>query len=209
MSSNLNVLYSAAGLPALISTGITFIYFFLKVCRYVFDAISHQTEGRVATAMSGCGKQEHSPDTGKESHPEVCQQILGNPTEQYGRGPQDPQGPFFYQEGGKTYASIPMGMLQNIQKIPLFEKMQKDCKAEGIELPKNIMAKNLITHVLTPQEYLWNVEAGTMPPMNNHSVMKKMAENATAHDQPKFLMMEFWDFKHPIPPKTPQPQKHK
>ena len=104
---------------------------------------------------------------------------------------------------------FPVGMLQNIQKSPLFEKMQKDCKAEGIELPKNIMAKDPITHVLTPQEYLRNVEVGTMPPMNNHSVMKEMAENVTAHDQPKFLMMEFWDLERPIPPKTPQPQKHK
>ena len=69
-------------------------------------------------------------------------------------GPKDPQGPFFYQEGGKMYTSLPMGMLQDIQKSPLFEKMQKDCKAEGIELPKNIMAKDAITHVLTPQEYL-------------------------------------------------------
>ena len=50
MDSNLNVFYSAAGLPALISTGITFIYFFLKACRYVFHAISHQTKGRVAMA---------------------------------------------------------------------------------------------------------------------------------------------------------------
>ena len=74
-------------------------------------------------------------------------------------GPKDPHGPFFYQEGGKTYASLPVGMLQNIQKSPVFEKMQKDCKAEGIELPKNIMAKDPITHVLTPQEYLQNVEA--------------------------------------------------
>ena len=124
-------------------------------------------------------------------------------------GPKDPQGPFFYQEGGKTYASLPMGMLQNIQKSPLFEKMQKDCKAEGIKLPKNIMAKDPITHVLTPQEYLQNVEAGTMPTMNNHSVMKEMVENATAHDQPKFLMMEFRDFERPSPPKMPQPQKRK
>ena len=124
-------------------------------------------------------------------------------------GPKDPQGPFFYQEGGKTYASLPMGMLQNIQKSPLFEKMQKDCKAEGIKLPKNIVAKDPITHVLTPQEYLRNVEAGTMPPMNNHSVMKEMMGNATTHDQPKFLMMEFRDFKRPSLPKTPQPQKHK
>ena len=101
MDSNLNVLYSAAGLPALISTGITFIYFFLKACRYVFDAISHQTEGRVATATSGCGKQEHSPDTGKEGHPEVCQQIPGNPTKQYGRGTQRPSGSVFLSRRGQ------------------------------------------------------------------------------------------------------------
>ena len=94
-------------------------------------------------------------------------------------GPKDPQGPFFYQEGGKTYTSLPMEMLQNIQKSPLFEKMQKDCQAEGIEIPKTLMAKDPVTHVLTPQEYLRNVEAGTMPPMNNHQMMKEMAENAT------------------------------
>ena len=69
-------------------------------------------------------------------------------------GPKDPQGPFFYQEGGKTYASLPVEMLQNIQKSPLFEKMQKGCQAEGIEIPKTIMVKDPVTHVLTPQEYL-------------------------------------------------------
>ena len=87
--------------------------------------------------------------------------------------------------------------------------MQKDCKAEGIELPKNIMAKDPITHVLTPQEYLRNVEAGTMAPMNNHNVLKEMAEKATASDQTKFLMMEFRDFERLTPPKTPGPQKCK
>ena len=69
-------------------------------------------------------------------------------------GQNDPQGPFFYQEGGKTYTSLPLGMIQGIQQSSLFEKMQKDCKAEGIELPKNIMAKDPRTHILTPQEYL-------------------------------------------------------
>ena len=75
-------------------------------------------------------------------------------------GHNDPQGPFFYQEGGKTYASLPLEMLQGIQNSPLFEKMQKDCKAEGIEILQTIMAKDPITHVLTPQEYLRNVEVG-------------------------------------------------
>ena len=87
--------------------------------------------------------------------------------------------------------------------------MQKDCKAEGIEIPKTLMAKDPVTHVLTPQEYLRNVEAGTMPPMNNHQMMKEMAENTTVDDQTKFLMMEFRNINCQTPPKTPQPQKHK
>ena len=124
-------------------------------------------------------------------------------------GPKDPQGPFLYQEGGKTYASLPVGMLQNIKKSPLFEKMKKDCQAEGIEIPKTIMAKDPVTHVLTPQEYLQNVEAGTMPPMDNHQMMKEMAENATMNSQMKFMMMEFRDIKRPTPPTTPQKPKGK
>ena len=40
-------------------------------------------------------------------------------------GPKDPQGPFFYQEGGKTYTSLPVGMLQTIQKSPLFRENAK------------------------------------------------------------------------------------
>ena len=87
--------------------------------------------------------------------------------------------------------------------------MQKDCQAEGIEIPKTLMAKDPVTHVLTQQEYLRNVEAGTMPPMNNHQMMKEMAENVTVNDQPKFLMMEFCDIECPTLPKTPQPQKCK
>ena len=124
-------------------------------------------------------------------------------------GLKDPQGPYFYQEGGKTYASLPLGMIQGIQWSPLFEKMQKDCEAEGIKLPKDIMAKDPRTHVLMPQEYLQNVEAGTMPPMNNHHVLKEMAEKAAANDQTRFVMMEFREFKCPSLPKMPAPQKRK
>ena len=204
MDSSKNALYAAAGIPAIISTGITFIYFVLKVCHYLLHAISHQTEGRVATATPGCGQQEHSADTGKEVHSEVCkyQDILQN---NMAEGPKDPQGPFFYQEGGKTYASLPVEMLQNIQRSPLFEKMQKDCKAEGIEIPKTIMVKDPVTHVLTPQEYLQKVEEGTIPPMNNHQMMKELAENATVNDQTKFMMMEFRDVERPVPTTTPKP----
>ena len=100
-------------------------------------------------------------------------------------------------------------MLQNIKESPLFEKMKKDCQAEGIEIPKTIMAKDPVTHVLTPQEYLQNVEAGTMPPMDNHQMMKEMAENVTMNSQTKFMMTEFRNIKRPTPPTTPQKPKGK
>ena len=75
--------------------GITFIYFLLKACRYLVHAISHKTEGRVATAMPGCGEQKHSADTGIQGHTEVCEQVSGNSTEQYGGGTQRSPGSIF------------------------------------------------------------------------------------------------------------------
>ena len=124
-------------------------------------------------------------------------------------GYRDPQGLYFYQEGGKTYTSLPLHMLQGIQQSPLFEKMKKDCATEGIEIPKEIMAQDPRTHVLTPQDYLKNVEAGIMPPMHNHNILKEMAKKADPNNQTHFIMMEFQDLKCPSPPKTLGPPKHR
>ena len=41
-------------------------------------------------------------------------------------------GPYFYQEGGKTFTSLPLEMIQEIQECPHFTQMKKDCKAEGM-----------------------------------------------------------------------------
>ena len=87
MDSNQNVLY-AAGLPALISTGITLIYFLLKACRFAFYALSHKTEGRLAAATPGHCQQEHHSIEGEEGHMEVSEQVSGDNTEQYGTGAQ-------------------------------------------------------------------------------------------------------------------------
>ena len=87
IDSNPNVLY-AAGLPALISIGITLLYFLLKACRFAFYALSHKTEGRLAAAMPGSGKQERRSIKGEEGHTEVYEQISGDNTEQYGAGTQ-------------------------------------------------------------------------------------------------------------------------
>ena len=77
------------------------------------------------------------------------------------QGSNNPPDPFLYQEDGKTYASLPAEMLRNIQSSHLYEKMQKDCKAEGIELPKTMMAKDPVAHMVTPQEYF--AEGGGWP----------------------------------------------
>ena len=112
------------------------------------------------------------------------------------QGPNDPPGLFLYQEDCKTYASLPTGMLQNIQRSPLFDKMKKDCQAEGVEIPQTIMAKDPVAHMLTPQEYLQKVAAGQIPQMDNHQIMKELAEK---NDQMKILMMEFRDIERPKP----------
>ena len=70
-------------------------------------------------------------------------------------------------------------MLQGMQQWPHFEQMKKHCAAEGIEIPKNIMAQDPRAHILTPQQYLKNVEEGTMPPMRNNNVLKELAEKST------------------------------
>ena len=64
-----------------------------------------------------------------------------------------------------------------------------DCAAERIELPKNIMVNHPRAHFLTPKQYLKNVEAGTMPPMKNHNILKELAEKATdPADQMRFVI---------------------
>ena len=76
MDTSAPVFY-AAGLPALISTGITCIYLLLKVISYLFHAISHKTEERVATAMPGCRQHQHSPDPGEKGDPKICTKVSG------------------------------------------------------------------------------------------------------------------------------------
>ena len=72
--------------------------------------------------------------------------------------------------------------------------MQKDCQAEGIEVPKTVMAKDPMAHMVTPQEYLQKVAAGQMPQMNNHQMF---VELAAKNDQTKILLMEFREVESP------------
>ena len=92
MDTSASIFY-AAGLPAILSTGITICYFFLKLCSFAFHAISHQAKTRVAKDLTGGGKPEHGAVTQEESHPEVHEQISGSAAEtrQYGQELERPE----------------------------------------------------------------------------------------------------------------------
>ena len=91
MDSYKEVLY-AAGLPALISTGITLVYFLLKAYQCAVYALSHKTEGRLAATTPSGRQQEHSSIEGEEGHTQVHEQVFGSISNQYGAGIQQPSG---------------------------------------------------------------------------------------------------------------------
>ena len=84
--------FYATGLPALISTGITLVYFLLKAYQFAVYAVSHQTEGRLAAATPGGRKQEHGSIEGDQGHTEVHEQVPRSISNQYGAGIQQPSG---------------------------------------------------------------------------------------------------------------------
>ena len=91
MDSYKDVLYTA-GLPALISTGITLVYFLLKAYQFAVYALSHQTKGRLAAATPSGRQQEHSSIEGEEGHTKAHEQVSGSISDQYGAGIQQPSG---------------------------------------------------------------------------------------------------------------------
>ena len=91
----------------------------------MFDAISHQTEGRVATAMPGSGKPEHSSITGKEGDIEVYEQKSGSYTEQYGGGTQRSQGPLLLPRRRQDICLPSHGDAAEYKEEPTFRENEK------------------------------------------------------------------------------------
>ena len=141
MDSSSSVLYVAAGLHALVSTRITFIYFFLKACSYVFNAISHQTKGRVATATPGSGQQEHCADTGEEGHTEVCKPIQGNLSEQYGRRPEQSPETILLSKRGQNICLPSVGNVTRHTEEPAFRDNAKGLQSRRHQTPKKYNGK--------------------------------------------------------------------
>ena len=90
-------------------------------------------------------------------------------------GTPPPPGPFFYEDQGKTFLSMPSKMLQNIMTCPHYAQMMKDCQAEGVPVPHHLLAKDPQAHLMSPQEYLSKVQDNQIPRMNNHHVIEELA----------------------------------
>ena len=98
--------------------------------------------------MPGCGEQKHSTDMRIQGHTEVREQVSGNSTEQYGGGTQRSPGSIFVPRRRQDIRLPSCGDAPEYTEESTFQ-MQKDCKAESMEIPKNIMAKDPVTHMLT------------------------------------------------------------
>ena len=91
MDTYKEVLY-AAGLPALISTGITLLYLLLKAYQFAVYALPHQTKRRLAAATPSGRQQVHGSIVGEKGYQEVHEQVPGNISDKYGAGHQQPSG---------------------------------------------------------------------------------------------------------------------
>ena len=157
-------------------------------------------------ATTSGGQQEHCTDPREEGNTEICEQIQRHISEtgQYGGKPERPTGSVLIPRRGQNICLPSIRYDTRDTTEPVVQE-----NAEGLRSRRHPDTLLPRTHVLTPQEYLNNFTAGTMPQMNNHKMLKEMAEKAAMNDQTQFVMMEFHDLEHPQPSKTPGPQKCK
>ena len=108
--------FAATGIPALVSTGITFLYFFLKLIYYFANAASGPAKGEEGHSQDSKEGQSQQSGTkrGSSGVEGAVHQNKGIfEKDEMANGGVPPPGPYFYQEHGKTYFSIPVDMLQN------------------------------------------------------------------------------------------------
>ena len=128
--------------------------------------------------------------------------------EEMAHGGPPPQGPYFYQENGKTYFSLPSHMVNGIMNCEHYRQMMQDCAKEGIPVPHHVMAKDPQAHIMTPAQYLQQVKNEQIPPTHNHNVIQELAKkskNLPQDQQLAITVLEFRDFERPPPPPTPGP----
>ena len=124
MDSYKDVFYSA-GLPALILTGITLVYFILKAYQFAVHAVSHQTEGKLAAATPSGRKQEHGSIEGEQGHTEVPEQVPRSIADQYGAGIQQPSGSFSLSGG---WQNVCLAARLNAEEYPVEPSVSENAK---------------------------------------------------------------------------------
>ena len=77
-------IFFAAGVPAIISTGITILYLLLKAYQFAVYAVPHQTERRLAETTPSGRHQVNSSTEGDQSRQEVFEQIPTDISAEYG-----------------------------------------------------------------------------------------------------------------------------
>ena len=77
-------IFFAAGVPAIISTGITILYLLLKAYQFAVYAVPHQTERRLAETTPSGRHQINSSTEGDQGRQEVFEQIPTDISAEYG-----------------------------------------------------------------------------------------------------------------------------
>ena len=124
MDSYKDVFYSA-GLPALISTGITLVYFILKAYQFAVHAISHQTKGRLAAATPSGRKQEHGSIEGEQGRTQIPEQVPRSISDEYGAGVQQPSGSLSLSGGRQNVRLIAH---RNAEEYPVEPSLPENAK---------------------------------------------------------------------------------
>ena len=128
--------------------------------------------------------------------------------EEMAQGGPPPQGPYFYEENGKTFVSLPGQMVNDLMNCQHYRQMMRECAAQGRPVPHHVMAKDPVAHIMTPAEYVQQVKDLQIPETHNLNVMQQLAENSKhlpKEQQPSITVLEFKDFERPPPAQTPGP----
>ena len=133
MDSYKDVFYSA-GLPALISTGITLVYFILKAYQFAVHAVSDQTKGKLAAATPSGRKQEHGSIEGEQGHTQVPEQVPRSISDQYGAGVQQPSGSLSLS--GRRQ-NVCLAARRNAEEYPSVPENAKRLPSRRNRSPKN------------------------------------------------------------------------
>ena len=76
-------------------------------------------------ATTGGGEQEHCANMGEEGHTEICEQIQGNLSEQYGRRPERSPGTILLSRRGQNICLPSIGDDTRHTAEPTFQENAK------------------------------------------------------------------------------------